>query len=123
MADAAVIDTDVIILLASRPPDVETRRRRECAEETLRSLKGARFVIPAPVVAELSRDGPGSEVVRQKIVQHISRLKVEPLDLRAADFAGAMVRAALKSRPKNKPRGAVKYDALIAAIAHSIGAR
>jgi predicted nucleic acid-binding protein len=74
-------------------------------------------------VAELYRAGKGSEVIRKKVVKHLKRTKLEPLTYSAADVAGEMSKKALDERGPNDVRGAVKYDALIAAIAHDIGAR
>src|SRR5690242_8884014 len=92
----AALDTDVILLMTSTDPT--EARRRECAEQTLRSLRkqNARFVVPAPVIAELSRDENGSEVIRKTIIEGLRRLVVEPLDTDSADVAGAIARVALK---------------------------
>jgi len=80
--------------------------------------------VPTPVIAELCIYGDkGSEVVRKKLMKHMRRVKTEPLDTSAADIAGAMTLAALAGRAPADSRGAVRYDALIAAIAHSVGAR
>jgi len=124
----AVIDTSVIVLLLSTPGPTETekvRLRRERAEVALAALRsdGARFIVPTPVVAELYRNGKGSEVVRKKLVKHLKRTKLEALTYSAADVAGEMSKKALEERGPDNERGAVKYDALIAAIAHDIGAR
>jgi len=50
-------------------------------------------------------------------------MKTLPLDVAAADVAGQMSKAALEARSPGEARGAVRYDALIAAIAHSSGAK
>ena len=63
------------------------------AEETLRSLKKqeARFVVPAPVIAELSRDRPGSERVSAENRARPQQVEDRAARLHDADVAGAMV--------------------------------
>lgn len=124
----AVVDTSVLVLLLSTPGPKESehvRIRRERAEITLTSLRkqGAAFVVPTPVVAELSRHGKGSEVLRKKLVRQLKRSKVQALDCDAADIAGQMSEKVLIARAAGEERGAIKYDALIAAVAHDIGAK
>jgi predicted nucleic acid-binding protein len=124
----AVVDTSVLVLLLSTPGPNESeavRIRRERSEVTLAELRkqGAVFVVPTPVVAELGRYGKGSEVLRKKLVRQLKRSKVQALNVDAADIAGQMSDKALAARTEGEERGAVKYDALIAAVAHDIGAR
>jgi len=125
----AVVDTCVIVLLLTKssPNEAESvRTRRELAEVAINDLRkdGARFVVPTPVIAELCSTGSsGADVVRKRVTKHLRRVKTLPLDVASADVAGQMMKNALASRAPGEARGAVRYDALIAAIAHSNGAR
>lgn len=130
----AVVDTGVLIILLATHASNAMLARRRLIELTLERLakQGARFVVPTPVVAELCAEGPGSKVVRRAAKSALSPLRVEGLDEDAADVAGAIARMRLLARQNatssapgsasERMRGAVKYDALIAGIAHHIGA-
>ncbi|HEY4188583.1 MAG TPA: type II toxin-antitoxin system VapC family toxin [Polyangia bacterium] len=120
----AVIDTDVIVLLLDNANAPDIRRRKSYVELAFENLKKQRahFVVPSPVIAELSRTGPGSEVIREAVKKALGRVRIEVLDAEAADIAGSISRITLQSRA-GRERGAVKYDSLIAAIAHRIGAK
>jgi predicted nucleic acid-binding protein len=119
----AVLDTDVIrIALDNTGTDPSVEQRRTfiaLAAERLEKL-GATYVVPAPVVAELSSGGPADAVL--EIAKLLGGIRVQPLDEEAARIAGQIAAATLKNRA-GRERGAVKYDALIFAIAHQIGAR
>jgi predicted nucleic acid-binding protein len=120
----AVIDTNVIIYIldtTDTPVSIDRRTRIGLTLEALRK-EHARFVVPAPVVAELCRGLRGSEVVRELAKAVLRGARVEALDLAAADVAGRIADAFVPGK-KGLERGAVKYDALIAGIAHSIDAR
>lgn len=127
MGPLAVVDTVALVLLletksgADTPARVQRREANALTFAKLRKL-GTRFVIPTPVIAELCRDGSGLDLVREKVTKRLLTLRTEPLDARAADIAGQMRREVLKTR-EGRERGAVNYDALIAAIAHRISAR
>jgi hypothetical protein len=81
-----------------------------------------RFFIPSPVISELSRDDTGEKVARAAL-EHLGGIRVEGFGLRAARVAGEMLRTALKGRPPEMSRVAMKYDAMIAAVAHAARAR
>lgn len=119
----AVLDTDVIRIAldnTSSDPQIE-QRRTFIAQATERLEKlGATYVVPAPVVAELHSGGPADAIL--EIAQVLGGLRVQPLDEEAARVAGQIAAATLKNRV-GRERGAVKYDALIFAIAHQMGAR
>lgn len=120
----AVIDTNVIIDLldtTNTPTSVDRRTRIEVTLAELRKER-ARFVVPSPVVAELCRGIRGSEVVRELAGAVLRGVRVEPLDMAAADVAGRIADATVPGKNKLE-RGAVKYDALIAGLADHIGAR
>jgi predicted nucleic acid-binding protein len=121
----AAIDSDVLIWLLDNTNKPEAKKRKAYIELTIERLtqQNTRWVIPAPVVAELCRDGLGSEQLREVAKIALRRLRVEVLDKDAADVAGQIAIMALRARRPGQERGAVKYDALIAAIAHKIGAR
>jgi predicted nucleic acid-binding protein len=121
----AAIDSDVLIWLLDTSTTPTAARCRGYIELTIERMdkQNARWVVPAPVVAELCREGPGSGQLREITRIALRRLRVEVLDLGAADVAGQIMRMALRARAPGRERGAVKFDALIAAIAHKIGAR
>jgi predicted nucleic acid-binding protein len=73
-----------------------------------------------PVVAELHSGGPADAI--GEISKLLGAIRVQPLDEEAARIAGQIAAVTLKNRA-GRERGAVKYDALIFAIAHHIGAR
>jgi predicted nucleic acid-binding protein len=123
-----VVDTSVIILSAAptRPNDpTHIKSLRELTEIAVESTikHGAKLVVPTPVIAELGRDGPGSVVYKAFVKAIRGRIRTAPLTVSAADVAGAMRRSALRQRADGQERGAVLYDALIAALAHDIEAR
>lgn len=120
----AVVDTDVLITLLDTTGDPDILERRAFIELTIERLtkQSVRWVVPAPVIAELCRDGKGSEQLRTIVRTMMRGLRIEVLDEDAADVAGEMHRIALQARRPGSERGAVKYDALIAGIAHNIGA-
>ena len=122
----AVIDTSVIIWLtaAIKADNADALAKRNVVESTLKHLEdsGVQFRIPTPVIAELSRDGIGSKVARKLASSLATYTRLEPLTVLAADYAGQMREKALKAVPREKPRGAISYDALIAGIAHNLEA-
>jgi predicted nucleic acid-binding protein len=123
-----VVDTSVIILVAVPPGQNEaqsTTQLRELTEIAVEQIikQGAKLVVPTPVIAELGRDGPGSVVYKEFVRAIRGRIRTAPLTMNAADVAGTMRTAALRQRADGRERGAVLYDALIAAIAHDLGAR
>jgi predicted nucleic acid-binding protein len=123
-----VVDTNIVILTAVPPGPHEaesTRKLRDLTEIAVEQMMkaGAKLVIPTPVIAELGRDGPGSVVYKEFAQAIRSRIRTAPLTVSAADVAGTMRAAALRQRTSGHERGAVLYDALIAAIAHDLNAR
>ena len=124
----AVVDTGPLVLLLENvdDPSHEASRplRRAQNEETLHDYaKRARLVVPTPVIAELGREGSGLGKLRDQVVRRLAHVRTEPLTATAADIAGKMRQAVLAQRGKDRERGAISYDALIAAIAHVTGAR
>lgn len=119
----AVLDTDVIsIALDNANTDPLMERRRmviALATERLEKL-GASYVVPAPVVAELHSGGPVDALL--EIAKVLGGIRIQPLDEEAARVAGQIAAVSLRKRA-GRERGAVKYDALIFAIAHHIEAR
>jgi predicted nucleic acid-binding protein len=119
----AVLDSDVIrIALDNTDTDPLVEQRRTfiaLATERLEKL-GATYVVPAPVVAELHSGGPADAMI--EIARLLGGIRVQPLDEESARVAGQIAAATLKNRA-GRERGAVKYDALIFAIAHQMGAR
>lgn len=122
----AALDTSVLILmLTEKENDTDEEQDRElrrlAVREALSTLQVShRFFIPAPALAELAEHG-GAAVAMQTIVKRLGRMRVEPLDFAAAAVAAEMAHRALSQR-KGRERGAVKYDVLIAAICHKVGA-
>lgn len=120
----ACVDTSILITLLDNTNDPAIEQQKTYIELTLEGLskQGARWIIPAPVVAELCRGGRGSDQLRVIMRTALRALRIEVLDEDAADIAGQISRMRLQAR-QGRERGAVKYDALIAGIAHKIGAR
>jgi len=128
MVDFAVLDTSVILLVVAPLQDsdpADRRLRRERTVETLREYRAekVRFVVPAPVVAELAAGPPSDEVVISKLLARMGGGHVEPLDDLAARDTGLALRKTLRSRPAGERRNGIKFDAMIAGIAHRMGAR
>lgn len=123
-----VVDTSVIILSAApsgpkEPPQIKYLRDLTQIAVDTTIKQGAKLVVPTPVIAELGRDQPGT-LVYQAFVRAIREcVRTAPLTVSAADVAGTMRISALRQRSQGQERGAILYDALIAAIAHDIGAR
>lgn len=120
----AVVDSNVLIWLLDTTSSADARRKRAYVELTMEHFNrlSVRWVVPAPVIAELYRDEPGLTRLRDIARRYLKAVRVEALDLRAADIAGQISDRRLRSR-RGRERGAVKYDALIAGTAHHIGAR
>ena len=120
----AVVDTNLLIILLDSTNTQTANNRRTHCELTIERLEklGARFIVPTPVVAEMCRVGRGSDAIRQVVRTLLTTLRIEVLDEDAADIAGEISRTRLQNRA-GRERGAVKYDALIAAIAARLGAR
>lgn len=124
--DLAVVDSSAIILLGVPPPPEAPEnvlRRIERARERMQELKeeGCRFVVPAPVLAELGRDGPG-HVLAQALFTAIGGMRIECFDAKCAEVTSRMLAPALKARAPGESRVAMKYDAMIAATAHALDA-
>jgi len=123
-----VVDTSTILLLISSAEeeryDQRTRNRILLAQDNMRELRknGAVFLVPSPAIVELSRDGPGEEIARRTMAA-LGGLRVESLDLRAATYAGEMCRSLMAKKPSGDEKRAIRFDALIAAIAHRVGAK
>jgi hypothetical protein len=122
-----VIDTSVLILLASAAENEEdkvTQQRILRTQDRMKELhrEGVTFVVPAPVIVEMSRDGDGAEAAARILVA-LGGLRVEALDEQAARIAGEMCRPSMLKKPKEESRDAIKVDACIAAIAHRLNAR
>jgi len=123
----AVVDASVVILVGLPPPKVEPKElplRRERATECLRALggDGIDFVVPAPTITELGRDGDGEELAK-RFFARLGGMQVKPFDLPAALVAAKMLKHAFASKAAHESRAAIKYDAMIAAIAHALNAK
>lgn len=79
------------------------------------------YVVPAPVIAELSGGGPGGDALHE-ISRLIGGLTIQVLDEDIARVAGEIAQHALRNRA-GRERGAVKFDTLVFATAHHIRAR
>jgi predicted nucleic acid-binding protein len=120
-----VLDTTVIIDLLDTTETPAVADRRTMIELTIDWLRKqqARFVIPAPVIAELCYgDLAGSERVRTLMRPLLRNLRIEVLDEDSADVAGAITRVTIRGT-RSLQRGQVKFDALIAGMAHHLGAK
>ena len=122
----AVIDTVVLVLLTikSQAATDHDGHRRTLVLANMRRLQGEgyKFVVPSPVLAELYGGGRDRELVHRMIAS-IAKTRVVPFDERAAEATGQAMPEALATRANSERRSSVKYDLLIAGIAHSIGAQ
>ena len=123
----AILDTDVAILLLDtrKKLDEETYNRRDRVFAYIADVqsKGARFLITTPTVVELAAWPDGSVRAISKMRQFVSGLRVCGLTIGGAQTSGDILLTKLKPRPPGKSRDAIKFDALIAGIAHSREAR
>ena len=126
----AVLDTSVIILLCTEkvddsPKELDAQRRREAAREWIDHITPrVRFAVPTPAIAELSRPKKAS-VFLEELSRALGRFRVLPLSRVAAVVAAKMAaeRFARRASIGQGERGAVKFDTLIAAVAHDHGAQ
>lgn len=124
----AVLDTNVVILLATEkqddsPEEIETDRRRACIKLTIRDLQPkVRFAVPAAVVAELGDESNDAGDTLAEMAAEVGRFRILPLTREGGEIAARMAAVALATRAPNDRRGAVKFDTLIAATAHVHGA-
>jgi len=129
-----VVDTSVVILMVApiKVGDEERRRRQMRTEETLAEMSrdGVSFVVPAPVITELAilSEGGGDragEIIAEVLFARFGGMRVEGIDLPAAETAGRMLRSTfrqIRQQPDSPPRDAIKVDAMIAALAHELEA-
>ncbi|HCF56388.1 MAG TPA: hypothetical protein DFS52_00125 [Myxococcales bacterium] len=127
LKDIGVVDSSVVILLGVPMTGKESAdydRRFQRASERMQELweEGIRFVIPAPVITELSRDGPGLQLL-QRVLARMSGWRIHAFDQECAKVAAQMLYPALRARPLGESRLAMKYDAMIAAVAHQLEAK
>ncbi|HWO24935.1 MAG TPA: type II toxin-antitoxin system VapC family toxin [Kofleriaceae bacterium] len=122
---SAVLDTDVIrIALDNTDTDPSVALRRSYVELTFERLEklGVIWVVPSPVVAELGSGGPADAL--DAIAKVLGGIRVQSLDEEAARAAGQITAATLKNRVRREgERDGVKFDALVFATAHQMGAR
>lgn len=123
----AVLDSSVVILLVTSKQDdspteqADEQRRQNCRDWIERLGASVRWAIPAVVVAELARPHPARAMI-EHLAQHLGRLRILPFTRPAGEVAARMATDRLANRG-NAPRGAVKFDTLIAATAHVYGAK
>lgn len=123
----AVLDTDVLVLLIG---DEKSRQRTETAQARVKIMRERGFTlwVPAPAMAELSSRGATGTAIATALTPRLGGLRVAEFGVAAAQVCGQMVAAALGSAVASgsrydSTRAAMKFDAMIAAIAHSMGAR
>lgn len=126
----AVVDTSAILMMVIPidPKDGARLTRQARTEESFRDLRkaGASFLVPAPVVTELGMfSAGGGEALAQVLFARFGGMRSESYDLPAAELASKMLRSTFKPARKahpEKPRDAIKVDAMIAAMAVTVGA-
>lgn len=122
----ALIDTDVAILLLVTKPATEAERARVGrARQAITDVKarGARCFLATPTLVEMASWPAPSEMVRTQLKQLLAGLRAVALDVDGAEAAGQILRDKLKKRPPGKARDEIKFDALIAGVAHARSAR
>ncbi len=128
----AVVDASVLVHFAEPEPDRDEKEKhrkwlnvRECVNRLV--SEGVGFVVPAPVMVELEVGGHDSHQLSLALAAKRDALLIEAFDYTAAPTAGLMLRKAHKAMVRENPgvgrRGIVKFDALIAAMAHVLGAK
>jgi hypothetical protein len=131
----AALDTDVLTVLVSpvKALSESDKKLRDSAERHIENLakKRVAFVIPAPVLAELSAKTDGAALL-EEIAQVLKGSRVEALTADAAVLAGRMIAHRLRERKAAQAavgirpipsRVLVKFDPLISAVAHAAGAQ
>lgn len=95
----AVVDTDVIRIALDTTSNPSVQRRRAYIGLTFERMErlNAVYVVPAPVIAELSGGGPGGDALRE-ISRLIGGLTIQVLDEDIARVAGEIAQEALKNR-------------------------
>ena len=125
-APLCAVDTDVLVLLLSAEKDLneDHRRRRGYAEQHVELLlkQKARFTVPSPVLTELTAKRPGA-VVLDALADVLGSTRISPLNADAAIVAGEIISKSLASRKADIDRVRVKFDNLIAAVSHHVGAK
>ncbi len=123
----AILYRDVAIMLfySKRLPDPTIYDRKERAILAIRdqSSKGAKCLITTPTIVELASWRGGPEQALAKLRPFLSGLRVCGLTIGSAQRAGEILIDKLKPRPAGKSRHEIKFDALIAGIAHDVGAQ
>lgn len=128
---AAVIDANVVIyLLADEPEgtDPSTVLQRERQENTRLSLEwSARdhdIIVPAPVFSELAYASHSSDAILAAFMAGCgASVTLEAFDYEAARVAGEILRQMHPKRKPGDPKHAMKFDVMVAAVAHAIGAK
>jgi len=114
-----VVDTSTIIhLLATAGAVQERKHARQHVTKVI--AESGTIIVPTAVIAELHYNGlAGSKYLEQFGTLASGSLRVVSLNQTAADIAGSMRADALKRHRDEKKdvRGAILYDALIAATA------
>lgn len=126
----AVLDTSVIILLCTEqvddsPKEIDAQRRREASRDWIATITPrVRFAVPTPAIAELSRP-KSARAFLEELSRSLGRFRVLPLTRAAAEVAAKMAaeRFAKRASIGQGERGAVKFDTLIAAVAHDHAAQ
>jgi len=123
----AILDTDVAILVldSRKKPDAATHNRIERALAAIDDVreKCARRLITTPTLVELSSFRGGPKAATLKLRQFVSGLRTCSLTVGGAETAGRILLDKLRPRPPGKSRHEIKFDALIAGIAHAVEAR
>ncbi|MFI5288817.1 MAG: type II toxin-antitoxin system VapC family toxin [Polyangia bacterium] len=126
MKPIVAVDTDVLILLLSGDRELSDRdrQRRSFSEQHLERLQKEHvgFAVPSPVLAELTAKRPGRAVL-QAIAGLMGATRIVPLNADGAIVAGDIISRVLSGRPAGADRVRVKFDQLVAAVAHHVGAR
>lgn len=128
MTKLAVIDANVIITLLADEPTPKERELHRRWLNTRRTMEWAQaecdeIVVPAPVLAELAHADKQGQVILDAFIDAVgAQTRIEPFDQDAAQLAGEVLRTLIPKRKPGERKHPMKYDVMISAIAHRIGA-
>lgn len=127
MPEIVVLDTDVLLFLVG---DEKSQERTDSVRARISEMKKRKFHfwIPAPVLAELGSRSGNPQPLVAALEKRLGVVRIATFGLPAASACSKMLQAAHKRAAEGghryaSTRAAMKFDVLIAAVAHTINAR